>query len=269
MYKVQLPAQGTQPYWEESSIASTQPLQAREEGDTILVTGANLEIAYDKARGGLRSCKVGGTALFTQCQDRFYRALTGIDEGQGDNSYGQNWRAAGLHNLRPQVESVQLTQAPAAVILQERLSYCGGRLKTQRAYWITAAGVKITTRVANGLAWRPCPASARASAWTAPLRTCAGTAAGPRSAMPIGRAAPLWASTPRRWGRCTSTTSAPASAAAGRTPAGWKSPMRPARPAGDRRGLFHFSALPWTLEQYDACGLPRPAGGEPGGGAHP
>ena len=34
-------------------------------------------------------------ALFTQCQDRFYRALTGIDEGQGDNSYGQDWRAAG------------------------------------------------------------------------------------------------------------------------------------------------------------------------------
>ena len=63
VYKAQLPAQGTQPYWEESSIASTQPLQAREEGDTILVTGANLELAYDKARGGLALLQGGRHGL--------------------------------------------------------------------------------------------------------------------------------------------------------------------------------------------------------------
>lgn len=254
VYKAQLPAQGTQPYWEESSIASAQPLQAREEGDTILVTGANLELAYDKARGGLRFCKVGGTTLFTQCQDRFYRALTGIDEGQGDNSYGQDWRASGLHDLQPQVESVQLTQAPATVILQERLSYCGGRLKTQRTYWITAAGVKITTRVANGLALETLPRIGQSFHLDSAFENLRWYGRGPQECYADRKSSAFVGVYSKKVGEMHEHYVRPCECG-GREDTRWlevtDAAGRGLRVTGS--GLFHFSALPWTLEQYDAA----------------
>ena len=114
VYKLQVPAEGTGVYVSRPQLVSQEPLQVTRQDDALFVKGDRLDLSFDLTAGQLRSCSVAGRELLSQGKDRFYRALTGIDEGQGDNSYGQDWRAAGLHYLRPQVESVQLTQAPAA-----------------------------------------------------------------------------------------------------------------------------------------------------------
>lgn len=254
VYKLQLPAEGTGVYAETTDLWSQQPLKVTEEGSSILVTGQELQVLYDPAQGGLVSCKIEGKELFSQVKDRFYRALTGIDEGQGDNSYGHDWKVAGLDTMKAQVESVHVTKAENCVILEERLSYCEGKLTVTREYQITAKGMRITTRVVNGLdletlprigqsfhldksfenvRWygrgsQECYADRKSAAFVGEY---AGTVA--EFHVPYVRPCECGGREDVRWMEITDSQ-------------GWGLRVTGSAP-------FHFSALPWTVEQYDAA----------------
>ena len=254
VYKLQVPAEGTGVYVSRPQLVSQEPLQVTRQDDALFVKGDRLDLSFDLAAGQLRSCSVAGRELLSQGKDRFYRALTGIDEGPGDNSYGHDWKAAGLDCLQPQVESVRVVQGTACVLLEVETSYCQGKLKVLREYQLTAKGMKVTTQAANGLNLETLPRIGQSFHLDKSFENVRWYGRGPQECYADRKSAAFV-------GEYTGT------------PGEFHVPyVRPCECGGredtrwleltDSQGFglrvtgsapFHFSVLPWTVEQYDAA----------------
>ena len=92
--------------------------------------------------------------------------------------------------------------------------------------------MKITTRVANGLALETLPRIGQSFRLDSAFENLRWYGRGPQECYADRKSSAFVGVYSKKVGGCTSITSAPVSAAAGRTPAGWKSPMRPGAACG-------------------------------------
>lgn len=252
VYKIQLPAEHSGIYSENPSIWSEEPLNVGEEGNTITVTGDGLQVVYDRSKGQISSCQVDGKQLLSYGKDRFYRALTGIDEAQGEISYGYDWRCAGLDRLEFTVEAVHVMKNPACVVIEEELSYKAGKLKVFREYRITAAGMKITSQVRNGLDLETLPRIGQSFQLEKEYQNVRWYGRGPQEAYADRKSSAFVGIYSSKVPEMHEHYVRPCECG-GREDIRWleitNEEGRGVRITGSK--LFHFSALPWTVEQYD------------------
>lgn len=252
VYKIQLAAVGSQVYSEDADLWSDQPLNVTEDETYIDITGDGLQIIYNKQEAGLWSCRIGEKELFSSVKNRFMRAPTGIDEGQSDNnSYIMDWKRESLDNLVPTVMKIRWRSAINVVYLEEELSFCNGRLKLEREYQINRKGIRMITRVANSVMVDTLPRIGQSFELPESYGELSWYGCGPqenyadrKSSAFVG----IYTDTVRnqhipyvRPCEC-----------GGKEDVRWleikDSEGRGMRITGSN--LFHFSALPWTLEQY-------------------
>jgi beta-galactosidase len=104
--------------------ASLQPagsIHLYESNSCWQVKGDHFELTVDKKDGLITEYAVNGRQLMKLgLQENYYRAPTGIDEGQGDaNSYAYEWRKAGLGRLERKVLSCSASLAGESRVLIE------------------------------------------------------------------------------------------------------------------------------------------------------
>lgn len=252
VYKVQIPAEGTRVYKEDNVFYSDVAVKAEETADAILVTGGKTQILFSKERASILKCVVDGEELFTDERDCFYRAPTGIDEGQGEKSYNADWKDAGLDTLPLFEKEIRLITVSSAMALIRAVHiYCKGRLQVEREYLITANGLQMTTHVINDLELETIPRIGQSFILPKQYQNLCWYGRGPQENYADRKSSAfmgIYESTvvqqhehyvrPCECGghedvRWLSVTDAASCGlrATGSTP-------------------FHFSALPWTIEQY-------------------
>lgn len=152
VYKIQIAAEGSQMYCEDNDLWSEKPLHVTEDDTFLKITGEGLEIVYDKQNARLSECQIGERKLFSNVKNLFMRAPTGIDEGTADdNCYNADWKREALGSGDFVVEKVRWQNTANTVYLEERLSFCDGKLKLEREYQISAKGIRMITRVSNSV----------------------------------------------------------------------------------------------------------------------
>ena len=252
VYQAQFPAQGSGIWWEEASIVSTTSLEVVENDASVSITGDGLEVVLSKSGGGVVTCKAHGRLLLTDGQDRLYRAMTGIDEGQWENSYGMDWHSAGLNHLTPVVESFRVLPTSQCVLVEERLSYCQGRVRITREYKITGAGMEITSKVSNGLELETLPCIGQRFQMEKQYNQLRWYGRGHQECYADRKSSALV-------GIYTGTVEdmhehyVKPCECGGREDVRWLE-ITDQDGYGVRvtgKDLFHFSALPWTVEEYD------------------
>lgn len=253
IYKIQLAAEGSQVYCEDADLWSDRPLHVSEDEAFIHITGGSLQIDYNKQEAGLSLCRIGEKEIFSNVKNRFMRAPTGIDESTSDisNSYFLDWKRESLDRLEPVRKKVRWQSTGNTVFLEEELSFCNGKLKLDRQYQISAKGIRMITRVANSVMTDTLgrigqsfelPKSYERLSWYgrgpqenyADRKSCAfvGVYADTVQNQHVPYVRPC---------EC-----------GGKEDVRWLE-IKDAEGTGMRitgSGLFHFSALPWTLEQY-------------------
>ena len=108
-----------------------------------------VEVVLDHDLPGIREVLSYGRTVFTDLKDRFYRAPTGIDEGQDANCYNTEWLKDGLDDPKPEMISRRFVILGGSMLMSETVLLCGGKLRTDREYLITEEGVSIHGTVVN------------------------------------------------------------------------------------------------------------------------
>lgn len=143
-------------------------LALSEDGDQIIVRGNGFEAIYHKKNGAFCHVVKDGITVFEGGREEFYRAMTGIDEGTRETdphrNYKSYWRSFGLDRLQKQVENIRTYSAGDQVILEETAGfYPGGTdstakdgagqscpvIRTCTRYFISSSRMEISSRVIN------------------------------------------------------------------------------------------------------------------------
>lgn len=149
IYRLQLEAVGSCAYRAPKLPASGEQLTLTEAGSCIEIHGNNLCVVLNRNAGTIREVAKDGKTLITGEEDVFYRAPTGIDEGQGEGSYNDEWNKAGLKNAVPQVKNVEVFCAGTLAVVKFETEFLDGRLSLEKTYEITAAGITMTVNAIN------------------------------------------------------------------------------------------------------------------------
>ncbi len=100
------------------------------ESDSYTITGEGMEVVYDKSVGAFSKIYYQGANFLTGGMEEFYRAPTGIDEGQHEPDdrlhYVAHWQKAGLHRLQKKVVEVSCFETKQLVIIKERAEFLAG-----------------------------------------------------------------------------------------------------------------------------------------------
>lgn len=110
----------------------------------IIIAGSQFNVIYDKTTGRFSQVIYQGKEFWTDEGEQFFRAPTGIDEGQRQNNGQQNyaayWREAGLDRLAKQVEAVEVLRGERVVIIRERAAF---KVKETNGYGMEEAQANI------------------------------------------------------------------------------------------------------------------------------
>lgn len=252
VYKIQLEAKGSQVYREDTDLWCGRPLQVSEDETCISIAGEGLQILYQKQEAGISLCRVGGKDLFFAVRNRFMRAPTGIDEGQSDdNNYAADWKRASLDHPNCTVKRIRWHSTRTMVFLEEALSFCGGGLYLEREYQISGKGIRMLTRVVNSVPADTLPRIGQSFELPKEYEYLSWYGRGPQENYADRKSSAFV-------GRYTDTVQnqhvpyVKPCECGGKEDVRWLE-IKDAEGSGMRitgSGLFHFSALPWTLEQY-------------------
>ncbi|MDE6639364.1 MAG: DUF4981 domain-containing protein [Acetatifactor sp.] len=252
VYKIQLAAEGSQVYCEDTDLWSDQPLNVSEDETYIDITGDGLQIIYNKQEARLWLCRIEEKELFSNVKNRFMRAPTGIDEGCSDNNcYFADWKRESLDNPDFIVQKIRWRSAVNIVFLEEKLSFCNGRLKLERDYQISTKGIRMITRVANSVMTDTLPRIGQSFELPNSFEKLSWYGRGPQENYADRKSCAFV-------GIYTDTVQSQHIPYVRPCECGGKEDVRwleikDAEGRGMRitgSNLFHFSALPWTLEQY-------------------
>ena len=136
-----------------------------------VITGEGMEVVYDKAAGEFTKVCYQDAVFFAGGGEEFYRAPTGIDEGQHEPDdtahYVAHWQKAGLDRLQKKVTAVSCFQAEQMVIIKEKAVFeaekeadhatrenCGAEVHspvilTETTYYIGSRGIDVEKTVIN------------------------------------------------------------------------------------------------------------------------
>ena len=252
VYKIQLAAEGSQVYCEDADLWSEQPLNVSEDDTYIDITGDGLQIIYNKQEAGLWLCRIGDKELFTNVKNRFMRAPTGIDEGQSDNnSYYMDWKRESLDNLDFIVKKIRWRSAVNVVFLEEELSFCNGKLKLEREYQISMKGIRMITKVANSVSVDTLPRIGQSFELPKSYEELRWYGRGPQENY-ADRKSCAFVGIYKDTVQNQHVPYVRPCECGGKEDVRWLE-ITDAEGNGMRitgSNLFHFSALPWTLEQY-------------------
>lgn len=84
------------------------------------------------------------TGTFEQEENLFFRAPTGIDEAQGDCGYYNQWKAAGLYDAEADVEEIDFVCLKDKAILTAKVCYLDGAIQIQKTYLLSESGISIS-----------------------------------------------------------------------------------------------------------------------------
>ncbi|MBS5521000.1 MAG: DUF4981 domain-containing protein [Clostridiales bacterium] len=165
IYRTQIRV-GREVYCPECKPLKGAAMAVEEDEKQLTVYGGGLEIVYDKINGCVISAVKDDVLYFEGGGEEFYRALTGIDEGTHDpgpnRNYAGHWNYFGLDRFKKNVESVEVLRGENVVIIEERAAFYGApavglgalgaavpALRTETKYMIGSGGVELWCRVVN------------------------------------------------------------------------------------------------------------------------
>lgn len=133
-------------------------LRAEDQGSVIRVsgkteTGEEIDIIYEKEKAALSAFTVNGKEILSGGELSFFRAPTGIDEGQGDaNCYNTQWKKAGLETLGKEAvyTDCSVYETEGLILIQTAATYGNSGIAAQVTWTIGGNGVKIQGVVTNG-----------------------------------------------------------------------------------------------------------------------
>lgn len=255
IYRKQIPAEGSRTYRPERLLEYRGPerLTVRGEEDGILRIGDenSLEIRFDRERGALKEVRKDGKVMMGGEQDVFYRAPTGIDEGQGTNCYNEDWIREGLDDPKGKVESFHVYQAEDAVFVKTELSYLDGKISLEKMYEISGSGISLKVSAVNATCLETLPRIGQTVILPEEFHAVRYYGRGPwenyrdrKEAAFVGIYDSMVSDMHVPYVRC--------SECGGREDVRWLEICSDSgegiRISGSR--YFHFSALPWTIRQY-------------------
>lgn len=132
-----------------------------EEGSCVHILGGDFEAVYDTRAGEFVRAAKGGMTYFEGGQETFYRALTGIDEGTHDpgpsRNYAGHWNSFGIDCLKKQVVLVKVAAAGPLVSIDETADFVSSGadverppvIRTRTRYLIGSGGIEISCTVIN------------------------------------------------------------------------------------------------------------------------
>lgn len=143
-------------YRPETSGISELPLSCNNEGDKLVITAPEMKIIYDKKTGTFDEAVYHNTPYFTGGMGQFYRACTGIDEGQHETdplrNYEAHWKSKGLDRLVKMVTAVDMWNGGTLFIVRESADYMNGGdcvIQTNIIYMIGSKGLEMHHTVTN------------------------------------------------------------------------------------------------------------------------
>lgn len=145
-------------YAPEVSECPAMALTYEETEKEIIVSGENVQIVFDKVSGTFTKYKANAYEYLTGGADTFTRAATGIDEGcHDDNNYYYDWKTAGIDHLCKTLTDVTVSSTGCEVLISTRASYspmdvtCGTKplFFTETLYRITGKQMTISNQVIN------------------------------------------------------------------------------------------------------------------------
>ena len=97
------------------------------DGSCYVITCEGMEVIYDKTAGEFTKVSYQNRDFFTGGREEFYRAPTGIDEGQHEPDdtvhYVAHWHKAGIDRLHKRVIKVSCYTAERLVIIKEKAEF--------------------------------------------------------------------------------------------------------------------------------------------------
>ncbi len=155
IYRTQI-ALNREVYRPEVSDISELPLSCADNDQKLVITAPEMEVVYDKTTGIFEKAVYHNTPYFTGGMGQFYRALTGIDEGQHETdpqrNYEAHWRSKGLDRLEKNVISVDVWDAKMLVMIREKSDYMYNDscvIRTEICYMIGSRGIEMHHTVTN------------------------------------------------------------------------------------------------------------------------
>lgn len=138
------------------------------EGNSYVITCEGMEVVYDKLAGEFTKVAYQNADFFTGGREEFYRAPTGIDEGQHEPDdtahYVAHWQKAGLDRLQKTVTKVSCFAAGNLVIIKESAEFFAEEacalsdgstgktspvILTETTYFIGSRGIDMEKTVIN------------------------------------------------------------------------------------------------------------------------
>jgi beta-galactosidase len=128
-----------------------------EQDEKLIVSGEDFSVVYDKITGHFMQVCYQNTEFWSDEGEQFFRAPTGIDEGQRQNNGQQNyaayWRQAGLDRLVKQVEQVEVLRGERVVMIREHAVFALDDTKIlfimDTTYTIGSNGIDICQTLRN------------------------------------------------------------------------------------------------------------------------
>ena len=267
LYQIQINAEGSSAYGIETAAMprSGEILQMTKTTGCIMIKGASIMVSFDCQRGVMSELTSDGIKLIQGEQDVFYRAPTGIDEGQREEAYANEWKEAGLSEAEGKVIQLQVFPYDTMILIYVKTEYLEGKLVLEKRYEITAQEILLSVAAVNGLALETLPRIGQSFLLDPQFEHVKYYGRGPWENYVDRKAAALlgiYETTTIEmhvpYVRCCEC--------GGREDVRW---LRVTNNTG--RGLhitanhyFHFSALPWSISQYAAADyqgqLPEPTG---------
>lgn len=107
---------------EEASPSIKLSFEAKE--NEIIITGDNTYIVFDKTTGSFTKYQCNNCDYFTGGKEIFTRAATGIDEGcHDDNNYYYDWKTSGIDNLCKKLTQVNVSATDYEVLITTKASF--------------------------------------------------------------------------------------------------------------------------------------------------
>ncbi len=116
----------------------------------LRIRGSHIGLDYDMRTGAYLEITSEGKPCILKGTDNFFRAPTGIDEGQHDpdGCYAGSWRALGLDRLEPDNDaSTGVYQGEDHVLIRSRISYAKGALIVERETLVRNGSIFISGEV--------------------------------------------------------------------------------------------------------------------------
>lgn len=253
VYLTQWEAEGSAAYLSPDGPCSKEALTVYESENSYTVSGEELILKFSKATGGISLCIVGGKPLFRNTSPELFRAPTGIDETANSNSTLTDWSESGLIAPNWKLENLSVFACGSTVYAEEKLTCLGGRIVLSRSYAVTAGGVRITTRLTNGLQIETLARIGHSSLLPGEYSNLEWYGRGPHESYSDRKESAVF-------GIYQSNVSAQHANFVRPCECGGHEDTRWLRVTnGEGHGLevrgsgFHFSALPWSIQQYTAA----------------